>query len=203
MELLVISHPEFFPEEEKRITLLFEQGLSRLHLRKPEASAQELEELIRKVDPVWHPRMVLHDHHELTRRYALGGIHLNSRNPQPPEGFSRGSVSASCHTLDEVARKRQQCDYLFLSPVFDSISKEGYAAAFRPDDLLEAAAQRRIDRQVIALGGVTAQRIPFLADLGFGGAAVLGVIWQDVRPQAVSAAYARLREAISHTEGKS
>ena len=71
-------------------------------------------------------------------------------------------------------------DYLFLSPIFDSISKEGYRSAFTPAVLREAAARGLLGERVAALGGVRPELLPTLRDLGFGGAALLGCIWRDV-----------------------
>lgn len=70
------------------------------------------------------------------------------------------------------------CDYCFLSPIFDSISKSGYRAAFDCSTLAAALATTLAARKVIALGGVTAGHLPELAGLGFKGAAFLGAIWQ-------------------------
>lgn len=71
---------------------------------------------------------------------------------------------------------KDECDYLFLSPIFDSISKAGYRSAFSHEQLQRAADEGVIDRKVIALGGVTPERIPYLHSLGFGGVAMLGAL---------------------------
>ena len=62
-----------------------------------------------------------------------------------------------------------------LSPVFDSISKQGYRSAFDPDSLRPWLEGKR----VVALGGVTPERIPLLRDAGFSGAAMLGYFWNQ------------------------
>ncbi len=66
-----------------------------------------------------------------------------------------------------------------LSPIYDSLSKAGYRAAFTAATLRQAAVEGTIGPRVVALGGVTPARIPELSDLGFGGAAFLGYIWGD------------------------
>ena len=68
-------------------------------------------------------------------------------------------------------------DYVFLSPIFDSISKVGYHAAFAPDLLNRAAEEKIIDRKVIALGGINAENIELVKQWNFGGVALLGDIW--------------------------
>jgi thiamine-phosphate pyrophosphorylase len=64
-----------------------------------------------------------------------------------------------------------------LSPIFDSISKVGYKSAFTNDELLKASKDGIIDERVIALGGITPDKIPYLRELNFGGVAMLGSIY--------------------------
>ena len=176
MNLIILTTPNFLPDEAEALTALLSHGLYRLHLRKPGCTEAELDALIRQLPPAYYPRISLHDHFPLQARYRLGGIHLNSRNPDVPTGF-QGLVSRSCHTLEEAARYAPLTDYYFLSPIFDSISKQGYHAGFTEQQLRQAAEQGIINEKTIALGGVTADKLPYLASLGFGGAAFLGDIW--------------------------
>ena len=120
-------------------------------------------------------RIVIHDFFELARLYGLRGIHLNARRSIVPDGW-QGHVSRSCHSLDEVRRYKDACDYVFLSPIFDSVSKQGYASAFTDETLKQASLDGIIDDKVIALGGVTPDKISYLQQLGFGGAAMLGCV---------------------------
>ena len=83
----------------------------------------------------------------------------------------------SCHSLEEVDIKKDMADYVFLSPIFNSISKSGYNSAFSKEELHNAMKQGKIDNKVIALGGVSSANIDTVKDLGFGGAALLGDIW--------------------------
>lgn len=179
MKLFVITRPDWFPDEVDTILSLFHEGLETLHLRKPDASEAEVESFLRSLPRAYLSRIVLHQHFRLATFYPLKGIHLNHRHPFPPPGYTGGTVSRSCHTLDEVKQYKTRCDYVFLSPVFDSISKEGYAAAFHPTDLCHARNQGIIDNRVIALGGIDENRFQQLRTWGFGGAAVLGDIWKQ------------------------
>lgn len=178
MKIIILTHPEFLPDEAEALTLLLDQGLNRLHLRKPGCSEAQLEALICQLPPVHYERISLHDHFPLQARYHLGGIHLNSRNPQPPQAF-KGTVSCSCHSLEEAAYYGPQTDYHFLSPIFNSISKQGYRSGFSETQLRQASAEGILTDKTIALGGVSADKLPLLHSLGFGGAAFLGNIWHD------------------------
>lgn len=183
MEIIVITRPDFFDGETHLVNRLLGCGMQRLHLRKPGASEARLEEWLQAVDRQYYGRIVLHDCHPLATRLGLGGVHLNSRNPEAPAGLPEGmTVSRSCHSFGELEQFRDSCNYLFLSPIYDSISKEGYGAAFSRIDLKKAAGRGIIDRKVFALGGVSAERVPEIRSLGFGGAAVLGALWQTGDP---------------------
>ncbi len=120
-------------------------------------------------------RIVIHDFFELAKPYGLLGIHLSARRSTVLDGW-QGHVSRSCHSLEEVKRYKDACDYVFLSPIFDSVSKQGYASAFAHETLKQASSDGIIDGKVVALGGVTPDKIDYLQQLNFGGAAMLGCV---------------------------
>ena len=199
-DVIVITKPEMFPGEEELVNTLFANGMQRLHLRKPGASEQEMAEWIGQIDLPFRQKIIVHDHHRLLRTMGLGGIHLNARNPEAPAWFSaerqkRRSVtlSRSCHSLEEIAQWKGVCDYLFLSPIFDSISKGGYTSAFTRETLLQAYHDGLFSKPVYALGGVSADNIRSIYDYGFAGAAVIGSLWQ-VHPFTTDTLVGRLKE---------
>lgn len=179
MKLIVITTETLINREAVAFNLLFEAGLGVLHLRKPFASQSEVENLVKQVDRAYHSQIVLHDHYELVKSFDLKGIHLNRRNPVLPaflSGKKPLSVSRSCHSLDELVASGS-CDYVFLSPIFDSISKAGYKQEFTPEKLSRAKDDGIINDRVVALGGITKEQIPVVRQYGFGGVAVLGTLW--------------------------
>ena len=176
MKWITITSPEFLSGEDTFIGKLFLQGLDLLHLRKPEASLEAYKQLL-QIPEQWHSRIVLHEHFKLAEEYKLHGIHLNRLCSVAPNAF-HGSISCSCHTTEEVITQKESKDYVFLSPIFDSISKVGYHAAFSPTSLKQAAIENVIDEKVIALGGITANNIPLVKEWHFGGVALLGDIWK-------------------------
>ena len=119
-KLVVITTPYFFADEASLIELLFAEGMSRLHLRKPDCKRDELEGLLDNISPAYYDRIVLHDWFTLAEERALGGVHLNKRNPEAPPLY-KGSISRSCHSLEEIIKYKPVCDYVFLSPIFQSI----------------------------------------------------------------------------------
>lgn len=160
--------------------VLYHAPIDLIHIRKPDCEICELENLILSIPNEYRNRLVLHDHHELAIKYHLFGIHLNSRNPQPPKGW-QGSISKSCHSLEEVKEWKEKCNYVSLSPIFDSISKKGYLSAFTPEEIKNARHDGIIDEKVLALGGVTFERLAKVKELGFGGGMILGDAWKNIK----------------------
>lgn len=177
MKLIVITTPHFFEGEAAAITSLFHAGLEILHLRKPDASIEDIEHLLHQLPAEYMDRIVTHEHFQLAISHGLKGIHLNRRNPQVPAGYA-GHISCSCHSFEEVMQRKSDCNYVFLSPIYDSISKTDYTSAFTYGNLQEAQQTGIIDSQVIALGGINQAHLPQISSLGFGGAALLGDIWK-------------------------
>lgn len=176
MKLIVITNEVIFEKDGLIINHFFDEGLETLHLRKPLAKESELIYLLNQIEPKYHTRIVLHDHFTLLKSYNLKGIHLNRRN-NVNHLIETASISCSCHSFESIEAYINNYDYMFLSPIFDSISKKGYKHAFSEEQLAEAEASCIINEKVIALGGISKETIPLAAQYGFGGVAALGSIW--------------------------
>ena len=173
---------------------LFANGLERLHVRKPGWSRAELADYVHAIAPQHRPRLVLHSHYALVPELGLGGIHLTESARRAPglarllRGLGGRSVSASLHSLAELQQHRRRYSYVTLSPIFNSISKEGYASNFDLADVqrfLQRMAGRAGYRPpVLALGGIEALTIGPVQQAGFAGAAVMGAVWQSADPVA-------------------
>lgn len=173
------------PDEWRAITTLLEEGFDVVHLRKPTSTISEVEGLLRQIPRYLHCRIALHDHFSLHNDYEIGGIHLNRRSPHPPCGYE-GRVTTSCHSLEEVDAVSSEVEYMFLSPIYSSISKSGYESNFSHEELLDGKKRGVINERVVALGGVTPQNIDQIKMYGFGGVALLGYIWQDLQRESLS-----------------
>lgn len=200
MRLIVITKEDILPNEGEIINNLFKQGLEVLHIRKPGIDKKEMKRLIEQIDSRYYQQIVLHDYFQLATEFQLKGIHLNRRNPEKPPDW-HGSVSCSCHSEDEL-RTNKSCDYVFLSPIFDSISKRGYKHAYTEDQLIRMKQNGDIDTRVIALGGITTATIPQAAWYGFGGVAVLGSLWNDTgigyHPENLQKRFHQLQHICKH-----
>ena len=192
MKTVVITDTHFSDNEAEMIRIILSEGIDRVHIRKPGSPESDFRRLIEAVPERMYPALTLQDHVGLAVGYGIGGVHLNSRNPSVPAGF-KGKVSRSCHSLEEVARCREE-DYLFLSPIYDSISKNGYRSAFTEKSLSES--DGIIGPKVYALGGVRPENLPELERYGFGGAAFLGYVWKDATPENIVLRIMEIRKYI-------
>jgi len=175
-KIVAITLPHCFEDETVICNSLFVRGLERLHLRKPDSSEEVYEEFIGRIEPRYRARLVIHNYFHLAEKYRLRGIHLSSSLYRSFRDFDKYRfVSVSCHSVEEIEELHPQVSECFLSPIFDSITKEGYLGAF--DHRLLAERLPRIDKPVVALGGISADNIYSTFALGFAGAALMGGLW--------------------------
>ena len=179
MRIIAITPPGIVDREVLIIKRLLAESVSIVHLRKPEAGIHECRRLLEELDRQERARIIIHDYPQLYEEFSLKGIHVNKNITDLPVGYN-GFRTRSCHSFEELRRYKDEYDYLFLSPIFDSISKVGYKSAFTEEELQKAAEEGLIDEKVIALGGVTFDKIPLLEKLNFGGAAMLGAIYSQL-----------------------
>jgi len=188
MQLIVITAPDVIEEEAVKITNLLDAGLETLHLRKPEWSSEQFELFVKSLPPKYYKKMVIHSNYSLIGKYNLKGIHLTGKyiqemnegdlNELIKKTKRKGlTVSTSFHTLQEIRTCAVKYSYAFLSPVFDSISKANYPAAFDLENVKDCLV--KTSTPIIALGGINENTIQKVTSLGFSGAAVLGSIWNN------------------------
>ncbi len=173
---ILITLPRILKNEAETLAALCGAGVSVIHIRKPEASEPEIEELLKTLQALGADmsRLTIHYNEPLARRYGLGGVHLRIEEllAGAGEGLRR---SCSAHGWTEAERAATDADYVFLSPLFDSISKPGYRSAIDPAEAAERLRRRK--GRIVALGGIRPANIARVRRIGFDGAAVLGAAW--------------------------
>ncbi|KAI7838936.1 hypothetical protein COHA_007296 [Chlorella ohadii] len=202
-QLVVITPERTLPNEAATATALLSRGLERLHVRKPGATAAEVAAYLQALPPPARRCCMLHSCHEVAKQTAVRGIHYREAD-RPTAGVIKAppglEVSTSFHALPDLGVCRGELDYVFLSPIYSSISKPGHggegAAATFPDADALASALVGSRYPVLALGGVTPDRFSELAELGFAGAALLGSIWAADDPLAAWDAARRAAERL-------
>ncbi len=191
MQLILLTPPENHPEELEIIISCFRHGLELLHLRKPHFTNTDYQTYVEQIPAIWHQRIVLHGARHLHHQLGVGGIHINSHERLQgmaatlAMGIPVSKVSSSYHSWQEIAdADTNTFGRLFISPLFNSISKPGYMAATPVTGIANTLQllHTRTKPQIIGLGGIDATNINVLKEYGYNGAAVLGAVWQTNNP---------------------
>ena len=153
------------------------------HLRKPHYSKARYRKFLAEIPAEFHPKIRIHQYHELIEEFKLAGIHLTGNHLKNKSlriekiGLSK---SRGFHSIDELKNDQENYDYVFLSPIFDSISKHNYKSKFDLEELQQELKQ--INQVIIALGGIEKNNLESLENIGFQGIAILGAVWNFQNP---------------------
>jgi thiamine-phosphate pyrophosphorylase len=181
--MIVITNPFSIENEFQILHQLFEEGLELLHIRKPAYSEKEMRSFLSHIDDKFYSKLVLHEQHHLAYEFNINRIHLKEKNRvDVSENFQKtGSyLSTSVHTINDFNELPPYFDHAFLSPVFESISKEGYG---KNSTILETIVHRtNFNTKLVALGGINENNIKIVLDSGFDSVALLGSIWLNDHP---------------------
>lgn len=180
MKLIGITSENCGISEAKRVVDALDAGFSYIHVRKPSFSDAEMVDYLQSIPPKYYNRLTLGSNFALINDFPLGGIHIKQN--VEVEYTNRLRISCSCHTIEEVTSRSKYFDYVFLSPIFNSISKCGYNSNFSEHSLMEYAKKGLLNKAV-ALGGIDANNIAQLSKYGFHGAAILGYLFADINEQ--------------------
>lgn len=166
----VVSTPHFFDGEIELIERLFEDGMALLHIRKKGVNKEDLKRYLKSMNTAFMDSIVLHNQPELALEFGIEKQHISDANLIHAQMFS-----TSCHSIEEL-ESLENVSQAFLSPVFDSISKCGYAGK----KWNVSGVSNNVVK--VALGGVSRNNIHEAFDLGFDKVAVLGGIWMSKDP---------------------
>ncbi|MGU3360232.1 thiamine phosphate synthase [Methylobacterium sp. M6A4_1b] len=128
----------------------------------------------------------------LAAELGADGVHLPGGTSAADLAEARrrlpdGWIGISAHAPDEVAMAaRAGADYATLSPIFPTPSKPGYGPALGTDAIRIASG---FGMPVIALGGITVDRVEACRSAGAAGVAVMGALMRPPDPTAGARAY--------------
>lgn len=174
MKVIVITLPDtLVVNEATRIKAMLDSGvIDRVHIRKPDMTLDEMRKLISEIPSYLYGRLSIHSNPELLKEFPEIGWHFSESRPIVDCACQ---LTRSCHSPAEATHWATKCDYIMLSPVFDSISKPCYhSACFNPVEEYLCCQSGN----VVALGGVIPERFPRLKERGYFGAAMLGYAWK-------------------------
>jgi len=131
------------------------------------------------------PRVLVNDRADVARAANAAGVHLpetglpveSAREIVGPNAL----IGRSIHAREELSGSLGS-DYLIFGPIFDTPSKRRYGA---PQGLTRLAQVARATKvPVLAIGGITVERVHDVVTHGASGIAVMGALLEAVDPAA-------------------
>jgi thiamine-phosphate pyrophosphorylase len=157
-------------------------GVDLVQIREPgldDVSLLTLTVKVREALAATGARLLVNDRVDIALAGRADGVHLPGRaiasavvRAMVPDGFL---VGRSVHSEGEAieAERAGGCDYLVFGSVFESRSKPAGHAVAGLDAL--ASACRSVRLPVLAVGGITAARVPEVVQAGAAGIAAIGL----------------------------
>jgi thiamine-phosphate pyrophosphorylase len=159
-------------------------GVDLIQIREKDLQTRELAALAQAaIDGArgTNTRIVVNDRLDVALALGAVGVHLGTHSmpPRAVRDCVRRDflVGVSCHSLDEALQAEAAgADYLLLGPIFPTISKLPYGLPLGLPTLMKVTA--RITIPILALGGITVERVKPCIEAGAAGIAGIS-IFQD------------------------
>lgn len=184
-KIVVITPETGHPHESHVLEILVKEYGCMIHIRKPSYDKESYTKYLQNHNHLLD-HFVLHEHHSLAKEFQVKGIHLKEKDRNHAKWMYEGInvVSTSIHTIEDTARLQHPFEYFFYSPLFESISKEGYGTNKTYEVLKETVFElkKRTSIPIIGLGGIQENNIVLVQESGFDGAALLGAVWEQDNP---------------------
>ena len=183
----VLARPDF--PERARAVMAAGRGRVAIHLRGRGTAAARLYELaasLREASAAEGALLLANDRVDLARAAGLDGVHLPAR--ALPPAVARGLlpvggawVGVSVHDVAGARAAAPDADYLVVGTVFATPSHPGRTGA---GPGMVARVHAAVSLPLLAIGGVTPERVPELLGAGASGVAVSSGIWGAADPGA-------------------
>jgi thiamine-phosphate diphosphorylase len=153
-----------------------------LHARGHALSGLEHHDLAARLSAFPPARLFVNERLDVALATGAAGVQLPAQGLAPADARRLGPewwIGRSVHTL-AAARSAlaEGADYLVLGPVFSTVSHPGA----EPLGLDAVRATARLGLPVIAIGGVTPDRVPPLVAAGAYGVAAIRALWDADDP---------------------
>lgn len=199
------------PDWSKRAAEVLEAAGSgvALHLRGPRSPGGTLFELARVLLPVARAAgamLLVNDRADVALAAAVDGVHLGRRSLRVADArhvLGEGVViGISCHTPADVSTgRREGADYAFAGTVFPTPSHPGSPGI--GGEGLAALVAEGSGLPVVAIGGVTLERVVVPRTAGAVGVAVVRGVWNHSDPAEAAVEYiAALRPIPARAGGE-
>lgn len=167
------------------VTVLHEAikaGLPAIQIRERDLCTRDLLSLaqeIQMLSTAGFVSLIVNDRVDLMMALNLDGVHLRS-DSLPPLSVRqligpRRLMGVSTHSVEDVQRANQGgADYVVFGPIFETPSKRSFGPPLGLNLLADAC--RRSAVPVLAIGGITCERVRDVRRVGAHGVAVIGAL---------------------------
>lgn len=176
-----------------------------LHVRGPQITGARLHAIADRLQAValrtgaW---LIVNDRIDVAMAVRANGVQLGARSLAVTD--ARALLGAGAHIgrsvhdpADAVQAETDGADFVVLGTIYETASHAGRAPA--GTQLVRATVDRTV-LPVIAIGGITPERIAEIQAAGAYGAAVLGGVWRAGDPAAAAADYVAATGSAWHAQ---
>jgi thiamine-phosphate pyrophosphorylase len=169
-------------------------GADAVQLREKDLPVAELFDLackLRERCRQYGARLLINDRVDVALAAEADGVHLPVDSFAPADArrlLGAGAlIGASAHRFEEAqAAANGGADFIVFGPVFDTPSKRAFGPPVGLDRLAEVT--RSVSPPVLAIGGISAERIQTVRQHGARGVAVVAAILEAADPRAATRA---------------
>jgi thiamine-phosphate pyrophosphorylase len=164
----------------RQASYAIDAGLDVVQIRERSLEAAVLARLVSDVVAMARgsrTRVVVNDRLDVALACGAGGVHLPASSLPPaaartmvPRGFL---IGRSVHSVQEAALAGSEADYLIAGTLWPTETHPSAARLLELSDL--RAIVRASAAPVLAIGGVTPERLPEVRETGAAGAAAIGM----------------------------
>jgi thiamine-phosphate pyrophosphorylase len=186
LRLLLITDLKQFPRE-KHLEVLeaaLAGGVKDIQLREKDLWLKDrhpLAVVLSQMTEKYGARLHINDRLDIALMVGADGVHLPENGLPPNEVkacYPHLLVGVSTHSLATAKQaERDGADYITFSPIYETPSKKKYGPPQGLDKLKEVC--ETVALPVLALGGITLDRVPEVKRQGAHGAALIRGIWNS------------------------
>jgi thiamine-phosphate pyrophosphorylase len=122
--------------------------------------------------------VIVSGHPDVAAATGAQGVQLAGGDLSPADArrvLARGWIGRSVHSIQEAAdAKTEGADYLMVGPIYETPTHPGRPGA--GPNLIRSCAQLALP--IIAIGGISRDRIPELLEAGAYGVAAIRALWE-------------------------
>lgn len=194
MELHAVTNDSFPADELIQQIKAIASEVEFIHIRERSKTASELVALVKNLllEGVPKEKLVINDRVDVALLTNIHRVHLPGHSFSPKElrnKFPHLHAGVSVHSIEEAkAAERNGAEYVMFGHVYDTSCKPGLKA--RGVQLLKELTSA-LSIPVVAIGGLTPDRIPEMKHANVKGIAVMSGIFTHHQPRMMAQAFSK------------